>query len=189
VRRHFTWPGTLRLHRAAIGADILRAPVNVLMAPVLLLARLSAWICRRLRLHAAADWLSRRRLFLSTAVDARVETAVLTELPEVPPGHGEDREALCRAILAAPRFREAIRSRGSVGGAKAMAEGIMRAVSEYTGTRLAIAELTTALFKLAVDALAFQALTPGMISMAPGVAEAVSRGTVIADFPLGSRLG
>ena len=43
VQRHFTWPGTLRLHRAALGADILRAPVNVLMSPILVLARLAAW--------------------------------------------------------------------------------------------------------------------------------------------------
>jgi hypothetical protein len=189
VRRHFTWPGTLRLHRAALGADILRAPVNVLMAPVLLLARLSAWTCHRLRLHAAADWLNRRRFLLRTAVAAQVERAVLTELLDVPLVHGEDPEALRQAILAAPRLREAIRRRGSVGGAQEMAEGIMLAVAEYTGTRSAIAELTMALLTLAAGALAFQALTPGMISMAPGVAEAVSRGTAIADFPLGSRLG
>jgi hypothetical protein len=189
VRRHFTWPGTLRLHRAALGADILRAPVNVLMSPILVLARLSAWACRRLRLHAAADWLNRRRFLLRTAVAARVERAVLTELLDVPLVHGEDPEALRHAILAAPRLREAIRRRGSVGEAQEMAEGIMRAVSEYTGTRSAMAEFTTALFTLAAGALAFQALTPGMISMAPGVAEAVSREVALAEFPLGSGLG
>ncbi len=161
----------------------------MLMSPILVLARLSAWTCRKLRLDTPADWLSRRRFLLRTAVAARVERAVLTELLDVPLVHGEDPEALRHAILAAPRLREAIRRRGSVGEAQDMAEGIMRAVSEYTGTRSAMAEFTTALFTLAVGALAFQALTPGMISMAPGVAEAVSRGTAIADFPLGSRLG
>jgi hypothetical protein len=65
----------------------------------------------------------------------------------------------------------------------------MRAVADYTGTRSAVGELTTALLTLAVGAIAFEALTPGMISMAPGVAEAVHRGTAIADFPLGSTLG
>jgi hypothetical protein len=189
VQRHFTWPGTLRLHRAALGADILRAPVNALMSPILLLARLAAWICRRVGLHGAALWLSRRRFLLRTAVAARIEAAVLTELLDVPLVPGADPEAQHRAILAAPRLREAIRGRGSVGGAQDMAEGIMRAVSEYTGTRSAVAEFTTALFTLAIGALAFRALTPGMISMAPGVAEAVSREVALAEFPLGSGLG
>ena len=192
VQRHFTWPGTLRLHRAALGADVLRAPVNVLMAPVLVLARLGAWICRRLRLRRAANWLIRRRLLLRTAVAARVEAAILTELLEVPLARSDlsrDRNALSLAILSAPSYREAIRNRGSVDGAKTMADGIMRAVAEYTGTRSAIGEVTTALFTLVVGAIVFEALTPGMISMAPGVAEAVQRGTAIADFPLGSTLG
>lgn len=192
VQRHFTWPGTLRLHRAALGADVLRAPVNVLLAPVLLLARLGAWMCRRLRLRRTADWLIRRRLLLRTDVAAQVEAAVLTELLEVPLARGDlsrNRDALSLAILSAPRFREAIRSRGSVDGAKTMADGIMCAVADYTGTRSAIGELTTALFTLVVGAIAFEALTPGMISMAPGVAEAVHRGTAISDFPLGSTLG
>ena len=47
----------------------------------------------------------------------------------------------------------------------------------------------TAVFTLAIGALVFPALTPGMISMAPGLAEAVSRTTAIADFPLGPRSG
>ena len=38
-------------------------------------------------------------------------------------------------------------------------------------------------------AFVFQALTPGMISMAPGVADAVARTTAIADFPMGQTIG
>jgi hypothetical protein len=192
VTRHFTWPGTLRLHRAAIGFDILRAPANVLLSPILVLARLSAWGFRRLRLHRAANWLLYRQILLRTAVSARVEAAILRELLDVPlEGNSvpRDRAALSRAILAAPQFRETIRSRGSVVKAQAMADRIMAAIAEYTGTRSAMAEITTALATLAVGAVVFQALTPGMISMAPGVAEVVSRTTAVADFPLGSTLG
>jgi hypothetical protein len=84
VQRHFTWPGTLRLHGAALGLDILRAPVNVMLSPILVLARIAAWICRKLHLARAADWLMARRLLLRTAVSARVEAAILHELLEVP---------------------------------------------------------------------------------------------------------
>ncbi|MCF7726626.1 hypothetical protein GLP59_09975 [Sulfitobacter sp. M220] len=44
--------------------------------------------------------------------------------------------------------------------------------------------MTTAIATLAVGALVFQALAPGMISMAPDVANAVARTTAIAQFPL-----
>ncbi|MFP4275585.1 MAG: DUF6635 family protein, partial [Paracoccaceae bacterium] len=79
VRRHFTWPGTLHLHRAALGLDILRAPVNVMLSPVLVLVRLAARICRILGLRQTADRLSRRQLLLRSAVAARVEAAILAE--------------------------------------------------------------------------------------------------------------
>ena len=192
VQRHFTWPGTLRLHRAALGADILRAPVNVLLSPPHVIARLTGWICRGLRLRRAADFLLRRQILLRTAVSAKVEAAILTELLAVSPAEGEalgDRTALARAILSAPRFREVVRSRGSIAAAQAMADRIAAAITEYSGARSAMAEFTTALITLAAGAIALQALTPGMISMAAGVAESVSLNRAVADFPLGQTLG
>lgn len=192
VQKHFTWPGTLHLHRAALGLDILRAPMNVLLSPIFVLVRAAGWICQRLHFERAAGWLLHRRIMLRTSVSARVESAILNELLDVPLPAGStvaDRAALSRAILAAPRFREMIRSRGTVAAAQLLTDRITGAIADYTGTRSAVAEFTTALITLAVGAVAFQALTPGMISMAPGLAEVVSRSTVIADFPLGATLG
>ncbi len=192
VRRHFTWPGTLHLHRAALGRDILIAPVNVLLSPVLVLVRISAWLCGRLGLRSASDRLRRRRILLRTAVAARVEAAILTELCDVPLAAADlarDRAALRAALLASPRWQGALRSRADLPGAEPMADRMVQALAEYTGTRSAMAEVTAALIALAVGAVAFQSVTPGMISMAPGVAEAVSRSAAIAGFPLGAALG
>jgi len=49
--------------------------------------------------------------------------------------------------------------------------------------------MTTTLCVLLIGALAFQALTPGMISMAPGVADAMARTVAINTFPLGQAVG
>ncbi len=192
VQRHFTWPGTLNLHGAALGLDILRAPVNVVLSPILVLARLAAWICRKLRMARVSDWLLARRLLLRTAVSAQVEAAILRELLDVPlPADSgiPDRASMSRAILAAPRFREIIRSRGTVTEANTTADRIAGAVGDYAATRSSIAEFTTGLVTLAIGAIVFQALTPGVTSMAPGVAEAVSQGTAVANFPFGAPLG
>lgn len=154
--------------------------------------RMLAWLCRRVGLRRTASWLMRRKVLLRTAVAARVETLILSELIGVPvPRNGAsfDRAALNRTILEAPQLREQIRQSGSLVAAQAMADRILDALAEYSGTRSAIAEFTTALVMLAVGAAVFQSLTPGAISMAPGVAEQVARSTAIGAFPLGETIG
>ena len=192
VARHFTWPGTLRLHGVALGWDILRAPVNVVLSPILVLTRFAAYLCRRLGGRGTADWLSRRRIILRTSVARRVEVLIVTDLLDLPLDEGaaaRDPSALARAVLAAPQFREMIRTRGSAAEAEAIGQRIADALGEYAGARSAVAEMTTTLCVLVVGALAFQALTPGMISMAPGVADAMARTNAIASFPMGQTLG
>jgi hypothetical protein len=191
VARHFTWPGTLRLHRAALGLDIARAPANLFLSPVLVLSRGIAWVLGRVGLRRAADWLWRRRILMRTDVAARVEAAVLAELLDVPLPHGipRDRAGVALAILAAPSFRDAIERTGSVAAAQAMADRIAGALGDYSGTRSAMAEIVTAIFTLIMGAIVFHTVTPGMISMAPGVAGALAQSAAISDFPLGERLG
>lgn len=179
-------------HGAAIGLDLLRTPVNVLLSPILVLARVLAWLCRSLGLRSTASWLMRRKLLLRTAVAARVETLILSELLGIPlPRNAAsfDRASLSRAILEAPQLREPIRQSGSLAAAQAMVDRMLDALAEYSGTRSAIAEFTAALVMLVIGAAVFQSLTPGAISMAPGVAEQVARTSAIAEFPLGTMLG
>ncbi len=192
VRRHFRWPGTLHLHRAALGGDVLRAPVNVVLSPVLALTRASGWLARRLGFQGVAVWLASRRILLGTAVGRQVEALVFADLLGVPMAGSRgarDTRAMQHAVLAAPRFREVFRSRGSVAEAEALADRIAVAVREYAGVRSAVAEMTTAVAALTVGAVVYHAVTPGMISLAPGVAETVSRSTAVAEFPLGEGLG
>ncbi|MBS0125031.1 hypothetical protein KB874_13105 [Aestuariicoccus sp. KMU-90] len=192
VARHFTWPGTLRLHGAALGWDIIRAPVNVALSPLLVLTRFAAYLCRSAGWRGTADVLSRRRILLRTSVARRVEVLIVTDLLDLPLDEGaaaRDPSALARAVLAAPQFRAMIRTRGSAAEAKALGQRIVGSLGEYAGARSAVAEMTTTLCVLVVGALAFQALTPGMISMAPGVADALARTNAIASFPLGQTLG
>ncbi|TFL17843.1 DUF6635 family protein [Jannaschia formosa] len=192
VARHFTWPGTLRLHGAALGWDILRAPLNVVLSPVLVLTRIAAYLCRRAGWPAGGDWLARRRILLRTSVARRVEALIVTDLLNLPldeEAAARDPSALARAVLAAPQLREMIRARASAAEADALGRRVAGALGEYAATRSAVAEMTTTLCVLVVGAVAFQALTPGMISMAPGVADAMARASATAAFPLGQTLG
>lgn len=189
VARHFTWPGTLHLHRAALGADLLRAPANVALSPVLILTRLAAAMTRRLRLRRAADWLGSRRILLRTDVAAEVEARVAVELLglDLPLRPGAD--AVARAILDAPQFRDYFRRAEDPSQARAIATRISHALAEYAGTRSAIADLTVSLGAIALGAILFRAVTPGLVSMAPGLAEAFSHSVAVEEFPLGRTLG
>lgn len=192
VAVHFALPGTVRLHSAALGLDILRTPINVILSPLLVLTRILAFIFRQIGLTVLANWLAGLRIMLRTAVSRKVELCIVTDLLELPlprGANGNDPDALSHAVLAAPQFRELIRSRESVADAQAVSRRVSHALSEYAGTRSAVAEMTTALFTLAVGALVFRALTPGMMSMAPSVAEAVAQTTAISEFLLGQTIG
>ncbi|MEY8827868.1 DUF6635 family protein [Sedimentitalea sp. XS_ASV28] len=57
------------LNGAALGWDILRAPVNVSSSPVLVLTRSAAYLCRRIGWRETADWLSRRRVEMLVVTD------------------------------------------------------------------------------------------------------------------------
>lgn len=192
VAQHFTWPGTLRLHGAALGWDILRAPLNVALSPILVLTRIAAYLCRRAGWRGGADWLARRRILLRTSVTRRVEVLIVTELLDLPLNEGaatRDPSALAHAALAAPQFREMIRKLSTVDEADELGQRLAGALGEYANTRSAVAEMTTTLCILVFGALAFQALTPGMISMAPDVADAMAHTNAVATFPLGQTLG
>ena len=191
VDRHFRLLGTLRLHGAALGGDMLRAPVNLLLAPIHALILLLAFLCERVRLRRVAVWLRGRRVILRTRVGARVERAVLTELLGLPWPEGtmEHDTAVTRAILSAPQLRPLWRVQADPRVAEAQAQRLAQVIARYSGTRSAVAEIVTALVLLLVGAMVFRALTPGMISLAPNLAGVVAHGAAVADFPLGETLG
>jgi hypothetical protein len=189
VSAHFTWPGTLRLHRAALGWDVLRAPVNLLLAPLLVLTRLAAVLCGWLGLRRLAGALRGLRILVPTSVARRVETLILTEVLDVPVTAEAGPEGRVRDLLSAKALRDAFRAAGSAGEARRRATRIASAVSDYAGVRSAVAEMVTALVALALGAIAFRALTPGALSLAPDLAGALAQETAVADFPLGETLG
>lgn len=161
VRAQFGFGGTLALHRAAVGFDLLRAPANVVLAPLFLLSRLAGFVAGKFGLTRMARWLSERRVFFGTAVARQVAGRVGTLVDEL------DKAGLLRAD---PLARKA-------------------AIDDYVATRSAVAEIVTTLFVLMAGVVLFQAVTPGMISLAGPLAELRAKADAVAGFPLGAGLG
>ena len=162
VRATFGLRGTVRLHRSAFGADLWRAPVNVMLAPVFLFTRLVVLLALFLRFHAAARRIRRWKILVETNVAHQVSLRVKAFFAELDvAGMGID-----------------------------AAQGdIDRAVDDYAGIRNAVAEITTTVLVLIFGFVMFQSMTPGVISLAGPVAEMQARALAVAQFPLGDRLG
>ena len=193
VDRCFSLPGTVRLHRRALGWDLLRSPANLALSAPHLAARVSAGLARRAGLAPAADWLDGRRYFLQTDVARELEWRLFTEFLELPIRQGErvsTHDALADEILRDPRV--------APGGGDVPASPTEQAAfrtwlagtaSTYEGTRVSAADLTTALVGAGVGALAFKKLTPGMMSLGPATAHMLVQNAAIAGFPLGGGAG
>lgn len=154
--------GTLALHRHAIGLDLLRAPVNVMLAPVALLMQAVGWIAGWLGARRMGGWLRGRRVFLRSDVSTVIEadmTALIADLQAQ--GLGPD----------------------------ATPDRIARAVRQHVETRNAVAEITTSLFVLAAGIVLFQRATPGMIGLTGPMAQMQAQAAAVRDFALGDTLG
>jgi hypothetical protein len=161
VRRHYRLPGVLHLHRHAIGWDLLRAPANIALAPVLLLARLISILAHVLRLRRVSRFAGRF-------------------LPQFRSDVG--------AVLEADLLSDVLAHRGPT-DAELDTEAVRGFVRDYVAVRTAVSEIGTALVVLLVGLFVYHAVTPGVISLAPVVTERAAHARDVAGFPLGQWLG
>lgn len=158
--RHFSLRGSLRLHREALGLDLLRAPLNVLLVAPSLFLRLAAAGLQRLGFARVGGWLARRNLFVETRLSRRVAELVLDELLRLDEG-------------TPPAWREHAR----------------RLIAEYVAARHAVAEFGAMLVLLSAGFLLLHALTPSAISLGPMLAQELARREAIEGFWLGPAAG
>lgn len=188
LAENFSFSGTLRLHRHAIGRDLLRSPVNVTLAPLHLAARLISLLFGCIGLRRLAVWVASRDVLLRTAISRELEGRLIQNLfgfaplgQGVPPTAHALLEA--QALLLGPHLLPEPRE------AELRARRAAASIAAYSGVRSAVAEITTAATALFLGALAFRSLTPGMVSLAPTLAEGVVREVAVHSFPLGITAG
>lgn len=160
VAKHYSFAGSLKLHRNAIGWDLARSPANVALAPVFLLVRLAALSLRVVGPRKLSDWLISQRIYFRSAVSRTVEATIWTEVVEVREEH-----------IRQPTIRQ------------------KRLIEEYTDVRNAISEIFTSVMFLCVGFFVFQAGTPGVFSLAPVVSDFAATSAASESFVFGRPLG
>lgn len=196
VDRHFSLRGSLAVHRAALGLDVVRAPANLLLAGPHAGMKAVGLLADRLGHRRLARRIDDRSLLLRTAVSRRVEWLVVTELLALPfsqRGRLSRRDALAETILADPRLATAAEPTLAAisvrAGDPAFCARLNEAMSTYAVSRAAAAEITTSLLTLSSGAVVLKQLTPGAITLGPALAALVAQQSAIAAFPFGAGLG
>lgn len=196
VDETYSFAGSLRLHRKALGYDILRAPANVALALPYLLSRGGASALRRLGAGRAAAWLGSRRIFFDTEVSRELGWRLHTRLLELPYDDGSrrsDRDALAEAMLADPRLAGAFAAIAAAIDRHRSDPDVRRRLTDllasYTGSRTAAAEVVNNLLLAGTGAAVLKELTPGALSLGPALAGAIAHQAAVAGFPLGAGLG
>ena len=196
VDEHFSLRGTLRIHQAAVGWDIAKAPVNLTLALPQAGLKAAAGAARKMGATRAAHALQTRQILLRTRVAAELEWLVITGLLELPFQQGvrtSTRDVLADTILADPRVAEPLQDGLSAIGRErdspAFRDRLTEALTEYAGTRAAASEIATGLVTLGAGALTVNKLTPGIATLGPSLAALLAQQAAIASFPLGSGLG
>lgn len=165
--RHFGLCGTLRLHAQALGLDLLRAPLNVLLVGPALFLRIAGWALRRLGAERLGGWLARRNIFLETRLARRIADLVLRELLELAPGTADG------GPVRMPVWHEKAR----------------HLIAEYVSARHAVTELAAGTVAIAIGITVLKALTPSALSLGPLLAREMAQREAIETFWLGSWAG
>ena len=163
VAHHFGWAGTLRLHRRALGLDLLRAPLNVLLVGPALFLRLLTLLCRLTGPPRLVDWLRRRDLFLETDLSRVIAELVMSEVLGLR-NAGDPSPASWRG-----RARDLL--------------------AEYVAARHAVTEFAAGFIAIGTGLALVHALTPSAISLGPLLAQEMAQQEAIQGFWLGAWAG
>lgn len=176
----FSLKGAIALHAQALGHDLWRAPLNVLMAGPQLGLNLAADMLDKSGRRRQAQQLRSRELFFRTSVADAIERQIMVDLLELPyagPGTPSFKDALAVEILADKRLAGVLgilEGPWGEGERRRMDALLVENLSIYLNARTATGELAGALITLAAGGALVHQVTPGMIALGPALARAVS---------------
>ena len=197
IDRHFSLTGSLRLHRHAVGWDLLKAPYNVVVAVPQLMARALAAGGKHIKLtRPAAERLARLNLFLNTRTGREIGWLIMTEFLRLPAGEGKrvsETDAFAEEVMKDPRVKRSVERVAAVleshAGDEAFFGRLEEKLAVYTTTRAAAADMVAVLTMAGTGAGAINQFTPGAMTLVPALSAALAQHIAISNFWLGSFLG
>jgi len=189
IDRHFHYPGALATNRMALGWDMLRAPINLLWAPVYALACLVKVLVPKrdglMWLHRIANHIPAG---FTTRVQQHISHLIRTELLN----QSEESPLLERYLieeLEAVYARHTDKPVDHQQFSTLIVPLVADALSQYRVTRTASADITNSISCTVLGAFAFQKFTPGGIGLGVVLASMLAKTLAARDFFLGETIG
>jgi len=190
IDRHFHYPGAIATNRMALGWDMLRAPINLLWAPMYALACLVKIPTRK---RAGLRWLygmaDRVPAGFTTRVQQHISSLIQADLLNSgqPTGHLlEDYLAEALEEVYERHSSEPVDHQHFI---KLIEPVIGDALRQYRVTRTASADITNSISCTVLGAFAFQKFTPGGIGLGVVLASMLAKTLAARDFILGETIG
>jgi hypothetical protein len=189
IDRHFHYPGAMATNQMALGWDMLRAPVNLLWAPVYaLVCLLKILVPKRTGLMWLHGLASRVPAGLTTRVQQHISHLILMDLLN----NGQQSSILEGYLIEALEEvyeRHTCKPVDHQRFSTLIEPLVADALSQYRMTRTASADITNSILCTVLGAFAFQKFTPGGIGL--GVVLATMLATTLAtqNFILGETIG
>lgn len=189
IDRHFHYPGAMATNRMALGWDMLRAPINLLWAPVYALVCLVKILVPKrtglMWLHGLAN---RVPAGFTTRVQQHISHLILADL--LNNGQKDSRlEGYLIEAMEAAYERHTCKPVEHQRFSTLIEPLVADALSQYRMTRTASADITNSISCTVLGAFAFQKFTPGGIGLGVVLASMLAETLAAQDFILGGTLG
>ncbi|VUD68770.1 hypothetical protein TDB9533_04129 [Thalassocella blandensis] len=190
IHLHFRYPGCWHIHKQAFGLDLLRAPLNLLWAPIYLLANLFAFILGKMGLDTLCRQLKRLPPGFEGRVQRHINALIVNELFSESALRQCISEHVTSALKHSTLEQDHNKEEEHLRLIQAQIEHILSdALSQLMQARIATADITNTLLSSAFGILFFKKFTPGGIGIGVILAAIWVKWQAVENFFLGSTLG
>lgn len=196
AERYFSLRGAIGLNKKALGADILKGPLNVLWSVPYMGFRASSSALKKIGFEKIPSSIEKIPAGFETRVQKEINWLIFTELLEIPYEQGNrksNKDALLEEILNQPEISSLFSNELSTIYSKSkdpkFRTALEKNLMEYSRSRIAAADLAGAVISLSTGATVFGKMTPGAMTAGGAIATAVAQHTAISNFVLGPTLG
>lgn len=197
VIKHYSIKGAAKLHRHALGWDLIKVPINIVLSIFNLLMAVVTFIADLVLPKSISSKIRRTPFVVKTKMDTELEQLIVNELLDLPCSndpHNSNKDALLKAIFDDPQLQKAINNEleafiANHPNARYSQEELLKKFKEYAAARTATADLASNAALLLYTKMTMGTAAFGSLSAGSALASSVAQSAAIANFWAGSFLG